>query len=317
MPKKGRIHLGDAIRFAWMRARVSPRNPLRGRRYRREVLESRAPLADLTRYERRVHSQNGEDGILEAIFARIGVTTRACVEFGVEDGSECLTRRLTEEDGWRALLMDGSHENPTRNLRRAFITAENIEALLEAGGAPRDVDLLCIDIDGNDYWVWRAIGPEWTPRVVVVEYNAQLGPTRAATIPYDPEFHWDQTDYFGASLAALVQLGREKGYTLVACDSFGVNAFFVQDALARAHFVPTDPARLYRAPRHGRHAGGHLPHPTLVVPDLAMAAGPAGEPVPERAVRRAGRLPVGDRVVLEHEGALHPEREQVVDRQDA
>jgi hypothetical protein len=228
----------------------------------------RGPLGDLTRYERRVFSQNGEDGILEAIFARIGTTTQVCVEFGAEDGSECCTRLLTERRGWRGLLMDGGYEDPSRDLHREFVTAENIESLLRKYAIPYDLDLLCIDVDGNDYWIWRAIGDAWRPRVVVIEYNAQLGPSRVATIPYDPAFTWARTDYVGASLAALVELGRAKGYTLVTCDSFGVNAFFVQDAMAREHFAPTDTASLYQPARHGRYRGGHFPDSSRRVPDL-------------------------------------------------
>ncbi len=235
-------------------------------RFRREVVGRAAPLRDLTRYEMRVRSQNGEDGILRAIFARIGPGSRYYVEFGVESGRECNTRYLREAGGWTGLLMDGGHEDPAINLRREFITAENVEALFAKYGVPREPDLLCIDIDGNDYYVWRTLAPRWRARVVVVEYNAMYGPTDRRTIAYDPAFRWRGTDYMGASLQALVSVADRWGYTLVACDSRGVNAFFVRDDLLGGHFERRPAAELYRPPRFGPKVGGrhrgHPPDPT-------------------------------------------------------
>jgi hypothetical protein len=219
------------------------------------------PLDDLTRYERSVHSQNGEDGILRAIFGRIGDGTRYFVEFGVEDGDECNTRYLAERRGWSGLLMDGGHEDPRRNLRREMITAENVVGLFHKYGVPAEFDLLSIDIDGNDYWVWRAVAAVWRPRVVVIEYNASEGPVKSTSVAYDPAFRWSETDYMGASLRALATLGMEHGYTLVACDSRGVNAFFVVDELVEGNFVRRSIEELYRPPRY-RDGGGHPPDPT-------------------------------------------------------
>lgn len=220
-----------------------------------------APLDDLTRYERKVFSQNGEDGILAAIFGKIGEGTRRFVEFGVENGDECNTRYLAERRGWTGLLMDGGHEDLRRNLRRELVTAENVVALFHKYDVPSELDLLCIDIDGNDYWVWRAVAREWRPRVVVIEYNASEGPERSTTIAYEPAFTWKQTAYMGASLQALVKVGTEFGYTLVACDSKGVNAFFVRDDLVSGNFVRRPAAERYRPPRF-RDGSGHPADPT-------------------------------------------------------
>lgn len=240
-------------------------------RFRREVLGGTAPLRDLTRYEARVYSQNGEDGILRAIFARVGPGNRYYVEFGVEDGLQCNTRYLREVHGWTGLLMDGGHEDPARNLHREFITAENIGALFAKYAVPAEPDLLSIDIDGNDLYVWRALAPHYRPRVVVIEYNAMCGPTERLSIAYDPAFRWAGTDYMGASLQALVSAFREWGYTLVACDSQGVNAFFVRAALVDGHFVRRSAEELYRPPGFGPHPmfgpnidgrRGHVPDPT-------------------------------------------------------
>lgn len=218
----------------------------------------REPIVDVSRYERRITSQNGEDGILEAIFAKLGTTNRYFVEFGVGDGRERNTAYLQRRHGWRGLLMDRV-PNSRRNVKGELVTAENINRLLEKYGVPTSFDLLSVDIDGNDYWVWKAI-TGWRPRVVVIEYNASVPPTDSLVIPYRPDFVWSGTDFFGASLRALAQLGERKGYRLIGCESHGVNAFFVDEPLIDGHFVLQDVRQLYRPPRYA-DGSRHPPDP--------------------------------------------------------
>lgn len=215
-------------------------------------------IDNLNQFERRITSQNWEDGIIHAIFTVIGTTNKYYVEFGAEDGTECNTRYLREHSGWSGLLMDGGYENPAIGLRREFITAENIESTFAKYRVPKHFDLLSIDIDGNDYWVWNAI-THYDPRVVVIEYNACLPYAPARTIPYNTAFQWDKTDYYGASLSAFVSLGIRKGYTLIATDSRGVNAFFIKQDLAKTHFDVRAPEELYRPAMFKGRLGGH-PH---------------------------------------------------------
>jgi hypothetical protein len=93
---------------------------------------------------------------------------------------------------------------------------------------PPELDPLSIDIDGNDYHVWRAV-ESYQPRVVVIEYNAKFVSPVEWVMPYEPDYQWDGTDRRGASRAALTQLDKSKGYALVGCNITGVNAFFVRD----------------------------------------------------------------------------------------
>ena len=143
------------------------------------------------------------------------------------------------------------------DLQEEFITAENIEQLFAKHGVPAELDLLCVDIDGNDYWAWKAI-TNYRARVVVVEYNPSVPPTEARVLPYDPEFVWDRTDYYGASLLALARLGEQKGYRLVACDNSGTNAFFVDKTLAEGRFERRSVEELYKPPTR-RGGEGHPP----------------------------------------------------------
>jgi len=212
-----------------------------------ELRLRKKPISDVTHYERRIDSQNGEDGIIEAIFAKIGTTNKYFVEFGSGNLSECNTRYLARWC-WKGLWMDAQYVDRLGRVHQECVTAENIQALFQKYQVPKAFDLLSIDIDGNDYWVWEAI-TDYHPRVVVIEYNSTIPPTERKTIAYDPNYMWDgSTNYFGASLLALTHLGEEKGYTLVGCDSSGTNAFFVKRELARGRFVVNHVRTLYRPP---------------------------------------------------------------------
>ena len=222
----------------------------------------------LKSHEAKVNSQHGEDGILLHIFSRIGATNHEFVEFGIENGRECNTANLSINFGWRGLLMDVNPQNISKarafynevlakpsnvEIAESHVTAENINETLLAKNCDSDLDLLSIDIDGNDYWVWKAIA-DVRPRVVVIEYNATLGRDEAITVRYDPDFNrWSKHKsgfYYGASLPAMVKLAESKGYALLGCDSSGVNAFFgrrdvvagkIEELTIQEAFVPDTP----------------------------------------------------------------------------
>lgn len=217
----------------------------------------RPRVSDLSDYEQKIFSQHGEDGILKIILHHVGATNRFCVEFGVEDGRECNTRYLIEREGWHCLHMDGQARPQTYSrIEREFVTAENVCALFGKYDVPEEFDVLSLDIDYNTYWVWHAL-EGYRPRIVVVEYNASLGPTESKAVEYDPLGVWDGTDYYGASLAAYAKLGKGKGYTLIGCESQGVNAFFVRDDVLGNRFsVPNDVREIYRPPQYGVVIGG-------------------------------------------------------------
>lgn len=217
----------------------------------------------LLRYGFKVYSQHDEDGIIQEIFRRIGASKRTFVEFGVETGVECNTAKLLLE-GWQGLWIEANaqscraigqtFEHVLRDgrlkLTHSLVTAENINGLIQGSGHAGEIDLLSIDIDFNDYWVWKAIDAV-KPRVVVIEYNAGLHPPLSVTVPYQPNRGGDGTNFFGASLEALVKLGSTKGYRIVGCNISGSNAFFVRDDLCGDHFVnPATSEEHYEPPRH-------------------------------------------------------------------
>ena len=212
-------------------------------------------LDTLNIFEKKVYSQNGEDGIIEHIFDIIGTETKYFVEFGVEDGFECNTRLLSKKRGWRGLLMDG--DGGSNNIQREFVSPKNINKLFAKYNVPKEFDLLSIDIDSLDYYVWEAIKPIYKPRVVFVEYNSSIAPDLSLVVENEENFTWDETNYFGASLAALRKLGLKKGYTLVACDKNGVNSFFVQTSILKSlRLSPLSYDVIYFPPGYGMLKNG-------------------------------------------------------------
>lgn len=186
-------------------------------------------MKQLRSHERQVYSQGGEDGVIARIFQCIGTRNRYFVEFGAWDGQHWSnTANLRIHEGWNGLLIDrdGARRNEAL-VKPHSITCENVNEVFAQYGVPHDLDLLSMDIDGNEYWVWQAL--TYRPRVVVIEYNMGFANDVAKTIAYRPDHEWDDSGYHGASLAALRKLGRSKGYSLIYTDSWVPNAFFVAD----------------------------------------------------------------------------------------
>jgi hypothetical protein len=235
----------------------------------------------LLRHGFKVYSQHDEDGIQEEIFRRIGCTDQYFVEFGVGDGTENGTLYLLLK-GWHGAWIEGSatcYHAIERNLaflresRRlttlySFITAENIETLFDRLQVPQEFDFLSIDIDNNDFWVWKAI-VHYRPRVVAIEYNASFKQTVSCVVPYKSDAIWNCTNYYGASLKALELLGRSKGYCLVGCNFTGVTAFFVREDVVANHFAePFTSENHFEPPRYWiRMPNGHPPGfgPTSII----------------------------------------------------
>jgi hypothetical protein len=226
----------------------------------------------LNRYEFKVFSQAGEDGIISEIFNRIGTTNKFFVEFGVGNGLENNSAYLLVK-GWQGYWIEGSERfcksirqsfkdliaNQQLTLKNTFITAANIEDLFREGNVPTELDLLSIDIDGNDYWVWQAI-TNYRPRVVILEYNAIYPPESSWVMQYNPSHQWKYNSHMGSSLKALEKLGHQKGYKLIGCSFSGVNAFFVREDLLADHFCSPfsaenhyEPARYFLCSQKAGH----------------------------------------------------------------
>jgi hypothetical protein len=217
----------------------------------------------LHRYGYKVYSQNEEDGLLRRIFENVGYTNRYFVEFGSGEGFENNSIYLLL-NGWTGVWIEGSPEcasiatryfhrfveNKRLRILNEFVSPQNIENLFQDAGVPDELDLLSIDIDGNDYWVWQAVS-NFRPRVVVIEYNAGLGPIAEWVMTFNPNHRWTGSRNFGASLKSLEILGKMKAYMLVGCNLTGSNAFFVRSDLGMNKFLsPFDSETHYQPPRY-------------------------------------------------------------------
>jgi len=183
-----------------------------------------------------VYSQFGEDGVLEALFESIGATNHWCVEFGAWDGVHLSnTCNLIRHGGWSGVQIEASQSKFSRlqanfsgntNVRQICATigfeggVNSLDDALASTDCPRDFDLLSIDVDGNDWHVWNSV-EAYRPRAVIIEYNP--------SIPNDVIFIQDRDMEIneGSSLAALIRLGKTKGYELAACTQ--CNAVFVTE----------------------------------------------------------------------------------------
>jgi hypothetical protein len=219
-------------------------------RYLKEVLSDTRydDKKRLERYGFKVYSQNDEDGIIQEIFDRIGTGPRTFVEFGVENGLENNTLKLLLE-GWNGLWIEGSAQCVAQinakfrdvisdgwlRVKAAFIDRDNINGLIGAYFTG-EIDLLSIDIDGNDIYILEAINVVQA-RVIIVEYNGKFPPPMSIAQRYNPNHRWSGTDYSGASLEAITKVAARKGYSLVGCGIIGVNAFFIRNDLLGDKFL--------------------------------------------------------------------------------
>lgn len=193
--------------------------------------------------EFKIFSQWGDDGIINFLVNYLDIKEKTFIEFGVENYTECNTRFLLVNDNWKGLIIDGS-ENNINSVKSddiywkhdltalaEFVTQENINSLFIKNNFIGEIGILHIDIDGNDYWIWKKIDTV-NPIIVIVEYNSIFGYDKPYTIPYKSDFirteaHFSNL-YYGTSLLSICDLANEKGYSFIGCNSNGNNAYFVR-----------------------------------------------------------------------------------------
>jgi hypothetical protein len=226
----------------------------------------------------RNYTQWEEDGIVHYIFSLIGTTSaRRSVEMCAGVGSECMSANLILNHGWYSLLVDGdlnkvnsgreffsqhpSTKNSGPKFLQRWIDRESVNTMVKDAGFAGEIDMLALDLDGVDYWIWDAL-TAISPRVVVVEVMPHLG-EKVITVPYKADFEarWIMLDedaeeaqgdgqriglvntftvYAGASLPAFVKLGKSKGYRLVGATAIGCNAFFMRNDVGADYFPEVD-----------------------------------------------------------------------------
>ena len=205
------------------------------------------PSKNINDFEFKIFSQFGDDGIIQYLIKNIHIDNHSFIEFGVENYLESNTRFLRMNNNWAGVVIDGS-ENNIQQLKSqpwywqydldafsAFIDTDNINHLL---GSPNceNVGLLHIDLDGNDYHILKTLDlKRINPSIIILEYNSVFGLERKITIPYNKTFNRTESHfsnlYWGASLSALTDLAKNKGYVLVGSNIAGNNAYFIRKDL--------------------------------------------------------------------------------------
>lgn len=237
----------------------------------RALSESGRTLPSLSEVGFKAHSQTDEDGILLYIFSIIGTLNKKSAEICAGDGIECNTANLIINHKWSGLLVDGNSElvdrgrefyrkNPNTYVYppkfvNSWVTRDNVNDLISQNGFEGEIDLLSIDMDGIDYWIWKAIGIV-KPRVVVVEYQDIIGPDKALTVPYESNFNAYQypttngmPNFCGASLPAFTKLAVQKGYRLVGCNQYGYNAFFIMNPFGEKEIPEISVKECFKHPK--------------------------------------------------------------------
>lgn len=186
----------------------------------------------MIKFEKCVYSQNGEDGIIEHIFNIIGTTNKIAVEIGVSvpNGGKQNNTRLLSENGWTTYwfdCLDVSNLPSNCVFTKKKLTADNIVDTFSELNIPKNIDLLSIDIDSNDYHLRKALS-EYKPKVCIMEYNGVLDGSTEYIMPRNDNYCWQGQRNYGASLKSYTKQANEFGYDLVYCESKGVNAFFVR-----------------------------------------------------------------------------------------
>jgi hypothetical protein len=259
----------------------------------RRLAASGKPLPAVWDTGFRVFSQFDEDGVMLFLLAVAAGGTGRFVDIGADDGvSSSNTANLALNFGFDGLFIEANAERAAKGerfyarhpdtrerpplFRQAFVTREEINDLISSTGIEGEIDVLSIDIDGNDYWIWESLVCV-QPRLVVVEAHTELGLAEFVS-PYDRAFDWRRLppgDPIGASVVSFTQLATRLGYRLVGANLYGFNLFFIREDLGTS--LPTvEPAEAFRHASYRRDpaladaAAGSRPRHAGVIKDRAI-----------------------------------------------
>jgi hypothetical protein len=202
-----------------------------------------------------IHSEFEEDGILLYIFSLIGTTNKRVVEICAGEGVQCMATNLILNHGWEGLLFDGDKGSVERGkvffatkqatfayppkFINSWITKDNVNQIISENGFSGNIDLLSMDIDGNDYYIMEAIDVI-KPRVIVCETHNIIPSNLSLTIPYKEDFYYrdgnQNIEFRSVSLLAMKKLLVNKGYRLVGGHKYGFNVFFMLNGIGEDYF---------------------------------------------------------------------------------
>lgn len=185
---------------------------------------------------------HGEDGIILYLLNQMTDVPSVFVDIGSGDCIKSNCANLAVHYGWEGIFIDKNEKQLVIGKRfyQSFVDrgrriqilnetvlADNVNEILSRAGMNGEIGLLSIDIDGNDYWIWKAI-EKIKPRIVVIEAKVEFG-KKDLIVPYgDNNHHSVDKMYNGASVEAIRKLGKMKGYKMAGSNRQGYNLFFVR-----------------------------------------------------------------------------------------
>lgn len=204
---------------------------------------------------------------LDLAIQTLNIESGYCVEFGSRKNLIDSCENILITKNWNGLIIEGNDENiatiqdkyKDKNvaIENRFVTIDNINKIFKKHNVPKNFEVLCIDIDGMDYWIWAAL--KYNPKILCIEYNSIHKPPKLAVQEYKRDSIWNGTRWFGASLQSLVNLGKKKGYELIGCKEDGSDAFFVKKEYLKLFKIQDNSAKnLFKKPTYGvEKDGGH------------------------------------------------------------
>ena len=195
-------------------------------------------LDKINKFEYKVTSQNNEDGIIDFLSKKIKKPDKFFFEIGF-DFYEFNSLNLIKKN-WTGVLVDGDQikcdklnvciaryfPNSNTKIYNSFINYKNINKIINNYVNKKNFDFFSLDTDGMDYWILQNL--KFKPKIICLEFNSWLGEFSSLVIPKKLNFNYKSDMYFGASLKAYKNLLKKKNYKLVAIESSGNNAFFIQ-----------------------------------------------------------------------------------------
>jgi hypothetical protein len=234
----------------------------------RWIKDAQPLILELEKSEQKFFSQHGEDGVIQKILSKIPIKHQYLIEFGAHDGFNMSNSRyLITAQNWNALLIEGDSrfyaklktlyaENKNVITQKIMLTVDNINQKFQDANVPADFDFLCIDVDGPDYYLWEAL-TQYTPSIVMVEYNSIIAPDKEYIIPADKINEFGGTAEEGASLLSFYKLGKKKGYSAIYTELSGANLFFIHNKYLHLFNVEGITVEtLYQPPQFGLLADG-------------------------------------------------------------
>lgn len=165
-----------------------------------------------------IYSQFGEDGIIAAIFEAIDTTNQWCLEVGAADGIWHSNTRHLIENGWKAVLIESNNKykalckNSSSNCYCVHTKIESegensLDTILDKLKAPKVLDLISIDIDGQEYHIWNQM-KKYSARIVIIEF--------AYKSPHGLDFIVPLNKSGQSGQKAMEKLAHDKDYIVVA-----------------------------------------------------------------------------------------------------